>query len=191
MFASLAHLNQSRDPAVNQRRAQRDLVDMVSHIAAQGRSHQYLGIWADVPDRGATGDRRAGDHMAAGREGSCRGSALGRGWPGGRGISAADRAATLRLHALAHSATTDGLVGDPAKRQGDGDRFIGLMRHRLNPTHLSRFNIFARPGHFSAAAKQSNRRIPFEKVEAGSGRIPSGFGEAAVPVDQEMRIVSG
>lgn len=39
LFASLAHLNQSRDPAVNQRRLQRDLVDMVSHITANGRSH--------------------------------------------------------------------------------------------------------------------------------------------------------
>ncbi|NYI24440.1 hypothetical protein FHS93_003383 [Sphingobium francense] len=39
MFASLSHLNQSRDSAVNQRRAQRDLVDMVSHITAQGRTH--------------------------------------------------------------------------------------------------------------------------------------------------------
>ncbi|EPR16622.1 pilus assembly protein PilZ [Sphingobium indicum IP26] len=39
VFASLSHLNQSRDSAVNQRRAQRDLVDMVSHITAQGRTH--------------------------------------------------------------------------------------------------------------------------------------------------------
>lgn len=39
MFASLNHLNRSRDPSVNQRRAQRDLVDMVSHITAQGRTH--------------------------------------------------------------------------------------------------------------------------------------------------------
>jgi hypothetical protein len=39
LFASLTHLNQSRDPSVNQRRAQRDLVDMVSHVAVQGRSH--------------------------------------------------------------------------------------------------------------------------------------------------------
>lgn len=39
MFASLTHLNQSRDPSVNQRRVQRDLVDMVSHITAHGRSH--------------------------------------------------------------------------------------------------------------------------------------------------------
>ena len=39
LFASLSHLNQSRDPAANQRRAQRDLVDMVSHITAKGRTH--------------------------------------------------------------------------------------------------------------------------------------------------------
>ncbi|GAY21619.1 MULTISPECIES: PilZ domain-containing protein [Sphingobium] len=39
VFASLSHLNQSRDPAANQRRVQRDLVDMVSHITAQGRTH--------------------------------------------------------------------------------------------------------------------------------------------------------
>ncbi|WP_375195532.1 PilZ domain-containing protein [Sphingobium sp.] len=39
VFANLGHLNLSRDPSVNQRRAQRDLVDMVSHITAQGRTH--------------------------------------------------------------------------------------------------------------------------------------------------------
>ncbi|WP_313808668.1 PilZ domain-containing protein [Sphingobium sp.] len=38
-FASLAHLNQSRDPLANQRRVKRDLVDMVSHVTARGRSH--------------------------------------------------------------------------------------------------------------------------------------------------------
>jgi len=39
VFASLSHLNLSGDPAINQRRVQRDLVDMVSHITAKGRSH--------------------------------------------------------------------------------------------------------------------------------------------------------
>ena len=39
VFASLTHLNSSRDPSVNQRRVQRDLVDMVSHITANGRTH--------------------------------------------------------------------------------------------------------------------------------------------------------
>lgn len=39
VFANLDHLNLSRDPALNQRRAQRDLVDMVSHITVQGRTH--------------------------------------------------------------------------------------------------------------------------------------------------------
>jgi hypothetical protein len=39
VFANLGHLNLSRDPSVNQRRAQRDLVDMVSHITALGRTH--------------------------------------------------------------------------------------------------------------------------------------------------------
>lgn len=38
-FASLAHLKQSRGPSVSQRQVQRDLVDMVSHITANGRSH--------------------------------------------------------------------------------------------------------------------------------------------------------
>ncbi|WP_176591269.1 PilZ domain-containing protein [Sphingobium sp. EM0848] len=39
VFASLTHLNQSRDPSVDQRRIQRDLVDMVSHITANGRTY--------------------------------------------------------------------------------------------------------------------------------------------------------
>ena len=39
MLASLAHVAKSRDPVVNQRRAPRILVDMVSHITARGRSH--------------------------------------------------------------------------------------------------------------------------------------------------------
>ena len=39
VFANLGHLNLSRDPSLNQRRVRRDLVDMVSHITVQGRTH--------------------------------------------------------------------------------------------------------------------------------------------------------
>ena len=39
VLANLAHVAKSRDPAVNQRRAPRVLVDMVSHVTARGRSH--------------------------------------------------------------------------------------------------------------------------------------------------------
>ncbi|WP_150292212.1 PilZ domain-containing protein [Sphingobium estronivorans] len=39
VFASLTHLNKSRDPSIDQRRVPRDLVDMVSHITADGRTH--------------------------------------------------------------------------------------------------------------------------------------------------------
>lgn len=39
VFANLGHVLRSRDPAVDQRRAQRELVDMVSHVTAYGRSH--------------------------------------------------------------------------------------------------------------------------------------------------------
>ncbi|WP_022682700.1 PilZ domain-containing protein [Sphingobium bisphenolivorans] len=38
VLASLAHVAKSRDPDVNQRRAPRVLVDMVSHVVARGRS---------------------------------------------------------------------------------------------------------------------------------------------------------
>ncbi|HJT40468.1 MAG TPA: PilZ domain-containing protein [Sphingobium sp.] len=38
-LASLAHVAQSRDPAGNQRRAPRILVDMVSHIVSHGRTY--------------------------------------------------------------------------------------------------------------------------------------------------------
>ncbi len=64
MFASLSHLNQSRDPAINQRRAQRDLVDMVSHITAQGRTHgtriiniSALGLMCRTEAQLAIGER--------------------------------------------------------------------------------------------------------------------------------------
>lgn len=39
VLASLAQVARSRDPSVNQRRAPRVLVDMVSHISARGRTH--------------------------------------------------------------------------------------------------------------------------------------------------------
>ena len=38
-FANLQHVMRSRDPAVDQRRARRDLVDMVSHVTARGRTY--------------------------------------------------------------------------------------------------------------------------------------------------------
>lgn len=39
VFASLTHVMRSRDPALDQRRAPRDLVDMVSHVSARGRTY--------------------------------------------------------------------------------------------------------------------------------------------------------
>lgn len=39
VLAKLAHVAKSRDAAVNQRRAPRILVDMVSHLTARGRSY--------------------------------------------------------------------------------------------------------------------------------------------------------
>lgn len=39
LFASLTHVARSRDPSVELRRAKRDLVDMVSHVTMDGRSH--------------------------------------------------------------------------------------------------------------------------------------------------------
>lgn len=39
VFANLDHVMRSRDPSVEQRRASRDLVDMVSHATARGRTH--------------------------------------------------------------------------------------------------------------------------------------------------------
>jgi len=39
VFANLGHVMRSRDPSVDQRRVARDLVDMVSHITADGRTH--------------------------------------------------------------------------------------------------------------------------------------------------------
>lgn len=39
VLSHLTHVNQSRDPSLEQRRAVRDLVDMVSHVSASGRTH--------------------------------------------------------------------------------------------------------------------------------------------------------
>lgn len=39
LFANLNHVMRSRDPGVDQRRVARDLVDMVSHVTARGRTH--------------------------------------------------------------------------------------------------------------------------------------------------------
>lgn len=39
VLASLAQVARTRDPSINQRRAARVLVDMVSHITARGRTH--------------------------------------------------------------------------------------------------------------------------------------------------------
>lgn len=39
VFANLGHVMRSRDPSVDQRRVSRDLVDMVSHVTAHGRTH--------------------------------------------------------------------------------------------------------------------------------------------------------
>ncbi|MEQ6333062.1 PilZ domain-containing protein [Sphingobium sp. MK2] len=39
LFANLDHVLRSRDPAVDQRRAPRDLVDLLSHVTARHRAH--------------------------------------------------------------------------------------------------------------------------------------------------------
>lgn len=39
VFANLNHVMRSRDPSVEKRKAPRDLVDMVSHATARGRTH--------------------------------------------------------------------------------------------------------------------------------------------------------
>lgn len=48
LFANLGHVMRSRDPSVENRRATRMLVDMVSHATAQGRTHgiQIINISA-------------------------------------------------------------------------------------------------------------------------------------------------
>lgn len=39
VLAKLAHVAKSRDPSINQRRAPRVLVDLVSHMAVRGQTH--------------------------------------------------------------------------------------------------------------------------------------------------------
>ena len=39
VFANLDHVMRSRDPSVEQRRAKRHLVDLVSHVTARGQTH--------------------------------------------------------------------------------------------------------------------------------------------------------
>lgn len=39
LFSNLNHVMRSRDPSVDKRRANRDLVDMVSHVTLAGRTH--------------------------------------------------------------------------------------------------------------------------------------------------------
>jgi hypothetical protein len=44
LFSNLNHVMRSRDPAVEERRARRDLVDLVSHATARGRTHSIRVI---------------------------------------------------------------------------------------------------------------------------------------------------
>lgn len=44
LFANLEHVMRSRDPAAEERRARRDLVDLVSHATARGRTHSVRVI---------------------------------------------------------------------------------------------------------------------------------------------------
>lgn len=44
LFANLDHVMRSRDPAVEERRARRDLVDLVSHATARGRTYSVRVI---------------------------------------------------------------------------------------------------------------------------------------------------
>lgn len=39
VFANLGHVMRSRDPSRDLRRANRDLVDMISHVTVDGRTH--------------------------------------------------------------------------------------------------------------------------------------------------------
>jgi hypothetical protein len=44
LFNTLDHVNRSRDPALEERRARRDLVDLVSHATARGQTHDVRVI---------------------------------------------------------------------------------------------------------------------------------------------------
>ncbi|MEG8223731.1 PilZ domain-containing protein [Sphingomonas sp. HH69] len=64
LFAHLDHVLRSRDPAVDQRRARRDLVDLVSHVTVGRRAHSVriinlspLGLMCRSDERVSVGER--------------------------------------------------------------------------------------------------------------------------------------
>ncbi|MFP5434812.1 MAG: PilZ domain-containing protein [Alphaproteobacteria bacterium] len=64
LFAHLDHVQRSRDPAVDQRRARRDLVDLVSHVTAGDHAHSVriinlspLGLMCRSDERVSVGER--------------------------------------------------------------------------------------------------------------------------------------
>ncbi|MDT7536028.1 PilZ domain-containing protein [Sphingobium sp. SA2] len=64
LFAHLDHVQRSRDPAVDQRRARRDLVDLVSHVTVDIRAHSVriinlspLGLMCRSDERVSVGER--------------------------------------------------------------------------------------------------------------------------------------
>jgi len=64
LFAHLDHVQRSRDPAVDQRRARRDLVDLVSRVTLDRRAHSVriinispLGLMCRSDERVSVGER--------------------------------------------------------------------------------------------------------------------------------------
>ena len=64
LFAHLDHVQRSRDPAVDQRRARRDLVDLVSHVTAGHHAHSVriinlspLGLMCRSDESVSVGER--------------------------------------------------------------------------------------------------------------------------------------
>ncbi|MCI4588757.1 PilZ domain-containing protein [Sphingobium sp. BYY-5] len=64
VFADLGHVLRSRDPSVEQRRASRELVDMVSHATVRGRNQgiriiniSALGLMCRTEGECLTGER--------------------------------------------------------------------------------------------------------------------------------------
>ena len=64
VFANLDHVMRSRDPSVEQRRAKRHLVDLVSHVTARGQTHgvrviniSALGLMCRSDESLLTGER--------------------------------------------------------------------------------------------------------------------------------------
>ena len=64
LLAHLDHVLRSRDPAVDQRRARRDLVDLVSHVTAGSHAHSVriinlspLGLMCRSDDRVPVSER--------------------------------------------------------------------------------------------------------------------------------------